>query len=115
MLNFFPKIEIILVFPKSSVAMKKGNNAGITLFAHNANPFFAAVKLEVEKNTKQIVNSTNKIVKKFSFREKTKNFTGLIIEDFLFNDRRYIESKAETIEGAKELLDFIESELQEFS
>lgn len=46
---------------------------------------------------------------------KVKTICGRCGEDFLFNDRRYIESKVETIEEAKELLDFIESELQEFS
>lgn len=45
---------------------------------------------------------------------KVRTICGKCNEEFLFNDRRYLESKLDSLEQAKELLDFIESELQEF-
>ena len=49
----------MLVFERSSVAIKKGNNDGTTEFAHSFNPFFAASILLDENISKDNVNSKN--------------------------------------------------------
>ena len=54
MLKNLPRICIIGVWLKSSVAIKKGKRAGIILLDHRYNPFFAADKLETENTTSEI-------------------------------------------------------------
>ena|GEM_PF-2207506 len=56
MFNILPSIDIIFVYPKSSVAIKNGKREGTTEFAHKLNPFFAADKLLFEKRIKNKVN-----------------------------------------------------------
>lgn len=78
------------------------------------------------KNTIQKNNSKKSLKKYFKFTcpncntniqsgLKAKTICGECKEPFLFNDRRYVESKLDTLEEAKEILDYIESELEEFN
>ena len=54
-------------------SIKKGNNAGTTLFAQSINPDLAADRFSLEKRTRQMVKRTNKIENMFFRREKVKN------------------------------------------
>lgn len=49
-------MDIIFVYPKSSVAIKNGKRDGTTEFAHKLSPFLAADKLVFEKTIKNKVN-----------------------------------------------------------
>ena len=65
-----PNDEIIFVLISISVAIKKGNNDGTTLFAKSNNPFWAAGKVDFEKNNKQKVKAkiTSEIIFLFNFK-----------------------------------------------
>ncbi|MCL2859882.1 MAG: hypothetical protein FWF46_04855 [Oscillospiraceae bacterium] len=54
-----PKYGIMLVWLSNSVAIKNGNNAGSTEFAHKEIPDFAATKLSLENIIKANVNEQN--------------------------------------------------------
>jgi hypothetical protein len=56
------------------VAIKNGNNDGTTLFAHNASPFFAAIKLLFENRIRATKNVKKINVKKYFFIDITMNF-----------------------------------------
>lgn len=60
-----------LVCDKRFVAIKKGNKLGTTLFAHNFNPFLAAMRLLLEKSINPIVNNTKITGKIMLFKETT--------------------------------------------
>ena len=70
----FPKIEITFVYPRSSVAMKKGSREGTTEFAHKASPVFADDKFAFENINKNRVNKHIHIEIKDFFILNTKNF-----------------------------------------
>jgi len=72
--NNLPILETILVYDSNSVAMKNGRSEGTTLFAHKANPDFAADKLFLEKTTKKIVKIQKIMGIIFLFKEKNINF-----------------------------------------
>lgn len=48
--NSLPILGIILVYPRSSVAIKNGNKEGITLLAHNKSPRFSSYQILPRKN-----------------------------------------------------------------
>ena len=59
MLKIEPRIFIILVWDKASVATKNGKSEGTTEVAHNVSPDFTAGKLVFENISKQKVKHKN--------------------------------------------------------
>lgn len=78
-----PTLEIIFVYPSSSVAIKKGNNEGITLLAHKRSPDLVATRLLLENTTKQTVNKQKSKGKIFLFKERNINLGLLRTTDFI--------------------------------
>ena len=60
----------MLVYPRSSVAIKKGKSEGKTEFAHKESPSLVAERLVLENKSRLIVKSKNK-AGRIIFRKET--------------------------------------------
>lgn len=76
LLNNFPNNFVIFVCDKTSIAMKKGSREGMTEFAHNFKPDFAAEILLDEKKIRQTTNDkkTKEMILRFSLNANIYNF-----------------------------------------
>lgn len=77
-----PKKSTTHVWLSNSVAIKNGNKAGTTEFAHKSKPFLVADKFSFEKITKQMVKITNIAGNMFFLIEKNKK-CGFVFKIYL--------------------------------